>query len=206
MPGEGKNRTVDKLSQYIQEAEKSIRIVAGELDHKIYHQPRILNNLRDAVSLRNVDVQIMVGPIISVTENKSNGIIKLWREKLVRIYRRPARQNIVHFWVIDNERIYAEDPHPPLLPLKGRREMRTDYPEFWARKMGQDFDDRIKDGEAFLSEDLQADFLFLTPAQVEKLSATLQELHSDYDFRTKKELEDILASIGERSSSPVELN
>ena len=113
-------------------AKESIKIVGGELDHKLYEDPRIVSALREAGN-RNVSIEIIYGPEMDpVTKELME---PLWREGRVSLFRLKSRPDY-HFMVVDDVYLNLEGVH---LPFQEERESWIWKTSWLGEKRAEDF-------------------------------------------------------------------
>lgn len=173
----------------------TMRIVGGEADCAVYGKPAVVEALKDAKK-RNINIQMIVGPVVFVDEEKrKNIILELYQEGVLQLFYRSYRHEILHYRIVEtksSKNVYVEAPHAAGGENIDHKFIKLDNHVFWADKLSEDFDRLIKSNRVKKVTNPEKDLLLLSPSQVARLFMALNKAGKDYDFLSKDEISDYL--------------
>ena len=144
--GQRLDKIVKSLLLDIESLQKNetLTIVSAEFEPDIYDNS-VVKSLTEAYE-RGVKIRAVAGPIVLADKNGNNGILNLFEEKMLKMYNEITRPLMNHR-TLDDRGFSAIKYYPILTPkeqIKILYNFNLDDEKFWAEKMNEDFDLRIK--------------------------------------------------------------
>ena len=102
--GDVDKQVLTGLKKLLRKAEKSVKIVSGELPYRVYSQPRLIEVIKDALENKKIGVEVVAGP---AADERSVEILSSNGASVYQLDQRPT----LHYFVIDGKHVRIEEPH-----------------------------------------------------------------------------------------------
>jgi len=185
--------TIKKLVRDIDSVQGpgEIKIFAGEGNCSVYDNPEVCKAFKRGKK-RGVEIKMILGPILSVSEDTGKSRLTELAEDTIEVFYRPFRHMLPHYRVLkDSSKLqcYVEAPNPA-------REAELEVPignnSIWARKLDSDFDGFISVYGLKPYKDLTKVFILLRPSQIEELRRKSEDRGIDLEYLNKDDIENLL--------------
>lgn len=190
-------KIVQKTILDLKRVQKSIKIYAGEAHWAIFDHPELLRTLRE-LRKNNVEIQIVVGPVISCGGGpNSPEIVKLAEEGVVELYYRLKGDPHPHFRIIDDRLALVEKVrHEPLFPLN----LRTFYTKIDKNRQPEEFQRYLVEFNTYtkknnLITNPRKQYLLLRSSEIRGIMKIAKQQGKDYDALTKSQIERLLEEV-----------
>lgn len=166
--------------------------MSGEATIALYSGPVLQDTFLNAWK-RGVQIDFIVGPVLSVGERRSSLVLRLAEEKKINLYYRSKRTKEHHYRIIDDRFMRLELPHDPVENLDNRFEERVDD-----RSTIDEYIQRFKDliqtgrGDRFTvkrTDNPRNNLLLLTDTEIQCLQYFVRRSGKSFDTLERGEIE-----------------